>query len=617
MFVKTILLATTAGVLLKPVAGQANCGGGSYTPGSVGFTQTCYDAIADCVSQFQANVTQIYCYSSDHQLEIQQTPNAQGAPGSQNSDVGIAMQDLRDLCILSGHTTGTWYADSQWYYMGANPACYTNSSGTGVPTHPPPYCIQNRDDLLPQCYPQPESTTGGPVKVLKTGKTNGGFTQAARGWNSYGVQALQDGSAIIPSFKGMKGNTFTQDFIEAQCAELAKPQFQAAGYKVCSIDALWNTNDPDEYGRPTYNATRFNMPQLGSWLKEKNLDFGLYITPGTACQAANKTILATNLTVGDIFDGNDGGINCNFDYSKDGVQQWHDSVVALWTSWGVNFIKLDFVTPGSPSNGADLLCDNSPAVQMYRNAIEKSGTQVRLDVSWKLCRNETWLPFYSGLAETMRVDQDLNNYGTQTFTSLELAQRTIDNYRQYIGLQAQRNVPITIFPDMDNLFVGNPEALSGVNDSVRTTLANHWIGAGANLLLGSDLQQMDDLGYQLTTSNASIAASDFFAQYPMQPRNPGTGGNTPKQLQAWIGGPDDSGSTAYALIVNYGADLGHGGFNEALYGTQAVNVSLLDLGIDGTWTFTEVWMGNSTIVTESYTAMLSEGASQLFRLTKN
>jgi alpha-galactosidase len=169
---------------------------------------------------------------------------------------------------------------------------------------------------------------------------------------------------------------------------------------------------------------------------------------------------------------------------------------------------------------------------------------------------------------------------------------------------------------LDNLFTANAEQLTGVNDSIRTTVMNHWLGAGANLILGSDLTQIDDLGHKLITSRETIAAADFFAKMPMQPRNPGTGNNLAKQLQAWIAGPTEAGE-AYALIVNYGPDQGQGGFGTEIYGSQDVTVSLKDLGIGGSaWTFTDVWGGKSTKVTHSYTACLTEGASQLLHLKK-
>ena len=162
--------------------------------------------------------------------------------------------------------------------------------------------------------------------------------------------------------------------------------------------------------------------------------------------------------------------------------------------------------------------------------------------------------------------------------------------------------------------VPNAQNLSGINDLQRTTLMNHWLGAGANLILSGDLTQIDELGYKLTTSEQSVAAADFFALYPVQPRNPGTGDNLAQQLQAWIGGPSDN--EAYVLIVNYGPDGGSGGFGTQLPGNQSVTVSLADLGIPGTtWVFTDIWGGNSTVVSDSYTAWLGEGASQLLHLT--
>jgi alpha-galactosidase len=57
---------------------------------------------------------------------------------------------------------------------------------------------------------------------------------------------------------------------------------------------------------------------------------------------------------------------------------------------GVDFIKLDYVTPGSPDNGAGIPADNSGSVKSYHKAIAQSGRQMRLDISWKLERNDTY-----------------------------------------------------------------------------------------------------------------------------------------------------------------------------------------------------------------------------------
>jgi alpha-galactosidase len=617
--ISAAVLLAVALATVRPVAAQTSCGGTQFTPGTLNFTLECYNAVQNCLSEFQANASQVDCNDGKGNLFMQQQANLHATGSSQNNDAVIAVQDIMEFCILGGQTTGTWgYSDNQWYWIAAQSGCYTNDTSNTdvVPTREPRFCVQNRDSSLPECYPQPQSAAG-PLKVLKTAKTAGGFTSSGRGWNSYGIQALVNPSAVIPSYKGQGLAGFTQAFVETQCSVLAQGQFKNAGYDLCSLDSGWQSfTTVDQYGRITYNNTRFNMPELGKWLHGKGLKLGLYITPGVPCQAQNYTIKGTNIKIGDVLDGNNDQVFCDWDFSKDGVQQWHDSVIELWASWGMDMLKLDFLTPGSPQNGANLACDNSAAVRAYKAAIEKTGKQIRLDLSWKLCRNETWLPVWSELSESMRTDQDLDNYGTNTLMAWQVGQRAIENYRQYIGLQAQRNVPITIYPDMDNLFVANAENLTGVNDIKRATVMNHWLGAAANLILGVDMTRIDALGEKLITSKESVAAAKFFAQYPMQARNPGTGDNLARQLQAWIAGP--SGNEAYVLIANYGPDEGQGGFNTQLAGVQPVAVSLNDLGIAGkSWTFTDIWQGNSTKVSNSYTAWLDEGASQLLHLTKS
>ena len=126
-------------------------------------------------------------------------------------------------------------------------------------------------------------------------------------------------------------------------------------------------------------------------------------------------------------------------------------------------------------------------------------------------------------------------------------QRAIDNYRQYIILQIPTNQAISIYPDMDNLYAGNP----GVSDSTRQTIISHWIGAAANPITASDLTNLDNLGVALKTSPEDIAIANITAQFPMQPRNPGTGGTDSKQLQALIARPSPATKEAVVILANY------------------------------------------------------------------
>ena len=602
MFKGSIFFAILAIFSSKSLA-QWDCGGTTYTPGSTKFTDECYNAVQSCLTQFSANASQVNCQDSLGNLYMQQ----QASDGS-NSDWNSAFEDILDFCLLDGYTTGTWDAgDGQWFWMAAESGCY--STDGEYDTDGPGFCIQDRTDtVIFGCYPEPAASSGGTIQVIETAETPNGFRSSGRGWNSWGIQALSDAASVVPSWTG-----YNQESVISQCTNLGNAAFQAAGFDTCSLDAGWNSGY-DDYGRTVYNSEIFNLPELADYLHGLNLKLGVYIVPGVPCSAANLTIMGTDILIGDALNGNDDGLGmCDFDYSKEGYQQYYDSQIELWASYGVDMIKLDFVTPGSPWNGANLVCNNTGTVEAYHKAIETNGRQMRLDLSWKLCRNETFLPVWGQYAESIRTDQDIDNYGTNTFLAWQVVQRAIDNYRQYISLQMARNVPLTMYPDMDNLFVANPESLTGISDEERITVASTWIGAGANLVQGADLNTIDSLGSQLLTSAESIAASNFAALYPMQPRNPGTGSNLAQQLQAWIGGPSPS-NEAYVLLTNYGPDQGDGGFGTSLAGVQEVTISLSDLGISGPWNFTDVWNGNSSIVSDSFTAYLDEGYSTFLNL---
>ncbi|KAJ3790408.1 glycoside hydrolase superfamily [Lentinula aff. detonsa] len=449
------------------------------------------------------------------------------------------------------------------------------------------------------------TATSVPLHSLTITKTPNGFTNSARGWNSFGIQA---NAATDPAF------VFNQTSVEQQCDVLASAGLVNLGYSYCSLDSGWSVGgNGDANGRIIADGSLFNMPDLASHLHNEGLQLGVYVVPGGFLADVNKTILGTDITIGSVCSGNNGLDRCNWQYGEDGVQQWHDSVVALFAEWGVDFIKLDFITPGSPDNGVSLPQNESQAVVNYHNAIVNSGRQMRLDISWKLARDPSDFSIWEGNADSFRTDQDINNAGadSDSFTAWATVQRAIDNYRQYIVLHTSQDETLSIYPDMDNLYVGNSAPEDGVTDDERYTIMNHWLGAGSNLILGNDLTQLDDTGKAILTNSAAHSVADFAAQYPMRPRNPGTGEGDAQQLQAWIGGPDDTGKVV-VLLANYGPDEGQGGFNTTLSGVQNVTATWQDLGISGSFAIQEVWQGQDLgVSTQQLSASLDEGQSLL------
>jgi alpha-galactosidase len=107
--------------------------------------------------------------------------------------------------------------------------------------------------------------------------------------------------------------------------------------------------------------------------------------------AANSPILGTQYHIQDILAvpytaGNAFGApgtspyHHKIDFTKPWAQEYMNSVVALFASWGIDFIKLDGVTPGSDSY--DLSIDNRADVAAWSKAIALSGRSIWLTVSW-------------------------------------------------------------------------------------------------------------------------------------------------------------------------------------------------------------------------------------------
>ena len=300
---------------------------------------------------------------------------------------------------------------------------------------------------------------------------------------------------------------------------------------------------------------------------------------------------------------------------------------------GVDLIKLDFLTPGSPFPGDPLPEDSSRSVEFYRHAISRHAPHIRLDISWKLDRNEPYWTRWQNNADSLRLDFDVNLQGANRLTAWRVIQRAIEAYRVFVVEQitdpARRGHGIRIRPDMDNTFIVNPQELSGINDDQRRTMAVHWIGAGANLMTGGDLLHIDELGRKLLGDVGLTGVADMTSQWPMQPRNPDSGGNAARQLQAWIAGPtDDLDGTreAVVLITNLGPDEGEGGFGSRIHGFQRVRVTLNVLGLDvlaskGRWT-AQLILGTSDHTNETvfhltddgFNEIVGPGQSMLYRL---
>lgn len=149
-----------------------------------------------------------------------------------------------------------------------------------------------------------------------------GHTCPARGWNSFGLQAN-------PATWAVAGFDFNDYHFAQQCNLIVT----RPGYDYyCSIDSTWSEDGGDQFGRIQPNASKFNtygFKGLADYLHNKGLKIGVYLLPGAFESDQGITIEDTNIKLGDVLDFNTPGYNLRrtFQWGKDGVQQWHDSVI--------------------------------------------------------------------------------------------------------------------------------------------------------------------------------------------------------------------------------------------------------------------------------------------------
>jgi len=141
----------------------------------------------------------------------------------------------------------------------------------------------------------------------------------------------------------------------------------------------------DEYGRFLPSPNRFPSAANGKGFKElvdythsKGMKFGLHIIRGIPRQAVaeNLPILGTDKLAGDVIHYTDESWtnNCHdVDITKEGAQEYYNSLFYLYAEWGVDYVKADHMMFPYYHEGE---------IQMIRNAIDQCGRPMLLSLSW-------------------------------------------------------------------------------------------------------------------------------------------------------------------------------------------------------------------------------------------
>jgi hypothetical protein len=419
----------------------------------------------------------------------------------------------------------------------------------------------------------------------------------------------------------------TAEQIKIQSDALKSSGLQRHGYRYINIDSGWalsqvnSTDSPeyyDEYGRPLPDSSKFpgGMQPIASYIHQNDQKAGIYWTPGVpkVLAAANPQILNTPYHVQDILvspytDGNGFHSSYKIDFTKPGAQQYVDSIVLLFASWGFDFIKLDGVTPGSsfsfgpPPPGAPTGClqntciDNTLDVKAWHEAIERSGRRIWLNLSWSL--DHDYATWWKKFANARRIEFDIECYFCRT--TITNWSTVLNRFTDLVTWEYDSG-PDKGWNDLDSLEVGNgtntddgSTLVSGLSEDERRTVMTLWAIANAPLYIGDDLTQLDSFGLELLTNDDVIAVDQ--SGHPGERISTGTDGQTP----IWAAKEPDG---TYVLAL----------FN--LNATAAnVSVSWSDLGFNGNALIFDLWNhGRPMKVQTSYNVLLPAHGSSLLRV---
>ena len=322
------------------------------------------------------------------------------------------------------------------------------------------------------------------------------------GWSSWSLEST--------AASGYGTQWLTEAHVKAE-ADVVHQKLQQSGYQYINIDAGWwidsNWSNPtyDAYGRPVPNPGRFpdGIANVANYVHNEGLKLGIYYAVGLDIPVynANYPIYGTSCHTQDIAvqpltrtNGWQGSYAIN--YNNPCAQAYVNSIADLFASWGVDFMKLDGVTPGSFYNGASA-SDNRPDVKAWSQALLQTGRPIQLLISWALDHNflDTWQPNSNGA----RIDTDVECYCNSLVTWNNSVKGRFTDVIPWIS-----DARPGYWNNLDSLDVG-VGSMDGLTNDERQTYMTLWAIEAAPLYSGDDLTKLDSYGLSLLTNKDVIA----------------------------------------------------------------------------------------------------------------
>ncbi len=393
------------------------------------------------------------------------------------------------------------------------------------------------------------------------------------------------------SWSSTTGNV-TEAIVKA-AADVVAQRLLPFGYEYINVDDGWWSGF-DANGRWSVDTRKFpnGIAAVADYVHGKGLKFGIYLTPGVNDIAynANSPILGTPYHLQDIVsnpsargstDQKAGATSKKIDYTRPGAVEYVRGFAALLASWGVDFVKMDFVGPG----GGGGVADNQEDIKQWRAAFDKTGRKIWLELSnmLNISAIATWQTYSNG----WRVANDVECY-CATLTNWAHVVRVINAVQPFVSHAGPGH-----WNDLDSLELGSGSG-DGITADERQTMFSFWAISAAPLYLGASLVNLDAADLAIVT-NAEVIAIDQ-AGVPAAPVS------TASNLQVWSAKRADG---TFALgLFNFGA------------ASAQVTARWTDFGAPGAVSVRDLWSHTDLgRVSTSFSATLPAHGSRLLVLT--
>lgn len=433
-------------------------------------------------------------------------------------------------------------------------------------------------------------TGADPTPAARIDPSRGQAAKPYLGWSSWSLQASN-----YPGLNPDGGGSWLSQKHVLQQADVIAKTLKKHGYEYVNIDAGWQ-DGADDYGRPTVNAERFpdGIGYVADYVHARGLKLGVYTVVGLGKDVyADGTMPvhgapqchSSDLVYPDLRTTNGWDMSYKINFDSPCAQLYINSIADVFAGWGVDFLKIDGVGPGSFKGGDNY--DNTTDIAAWSKALHDTGRPITFVLSWALAHTEadTWKTYSNG----WRIDTDVECYCDTLVTWDSSVKQRWNDVVQWIDDAGPGR-----WNNLDTLNVGVGE-MDGLNKDERQSSMTLWAIESAPLYLGDDLTQLDKYGLSLITNDEVIAVDQ--AGTPARPVSQAS------RQQVWYAKNAD-GSYTVAL------------FNLDDQHTAEVTAQFSDLGFGGTAAVRDLWrrkgLGKRTgKIVES----LPPHGSRLFRVT--